>query len=266
MSLVPAALLAAALLVQGPTIPAPTGHVNDLAGVLSAEAEARMDAIARDVRAKSGGEIAVVTLRDLEGRDVSEVALAIGRQWGVGAAAEIGDATRNAGAVVLIVPKETSADGRGHCWVSTGRGTEGFLLDSDAGAICREAVPYFRNQDYGSGTLLVTTLVAREFAQEFGFALDTSLVSATPARTAQREPARRGFPFGLIFFFIFLFLMTRRGRRRGRGGFVPIILPGPGWGGGWGGGSGHGGGFGGGGFGGFGGGGGFSGGGGGSSW
>ena len=266
MSLLPTVIIAAALLVQGPQLPAPTGYVNDLADVLPAEAEARLDAIARDVRQKSGGEIAVVTLRDLEGRDVSEVALAIGRQWGVGAAAEVGDATRNAGAVVLIVPKETSADGRGHCWVSTGRGTEGFLLDSDAGRICREAVPYFRATDYGSGTLLVTTRVAQEFAGEFGFALDTSLAAAPP-RAAQRESARRGFPFGLIFFFIILFLMMRRGGRRGRGGFVPIILPGPGWGGGWGGGSGgRGGGFGGGGFGGFGGGGGFSGGGGGSSW
>src|SRR5688572_9053720 len=108
------ALAGLLLLVQVPglQLPAPTGYVNDLAGVLPADAEARIDRMVQAVRTASGGEIAVVTMSDLGGRDVSDVALEIGRQWGVGAKGSIGDPTRNAGAVVLIVPKETAADGR----------------------------------------------------------------------------------------------------------------------------------------------------------
>ena len=41
------------------------------------------------LRERSGGEIAVVTLADIGDRDVADVALTIGRQWKVGAKAEI---------------------------------------------------------------------------------------------------------------------------------------------------------------------------------
>ena len=100
---------------QQPAIPAPTGLVNDFARVLDAGASARMERIAEDVRAKSRGEIAIVTLPDLEGRDVAEVALRIGREWKVGKLGDPGDPTRNAGAVILLVPKVTARDGRGRC-------------------------------------------------------------------------------------------------------------------------------------------------------
>ena len=267
-----ALLGAATLLLQtgGVQIPAPRGLVNDFANVLSPESAARIERIAQDVRDKSKGEIAVVTLPDLGGRDVSEIALRIGREWKVGNLANIGDRTRNAGAVILLVPKETSSDGRGYCRVETGQGAEGFITDATAGEICREATPAFRQRDYGAGLELVTQRVAQRFAQEFGFTLDTSLHA--PAVEAPPRQSRRsggGIPpiFLLVLLFIVLSLLGRgRGGRRGCGGCFPIFLPfgGGGGGGGWcGGGFGGGGG---GGFGGFGGGGGFSGGGGGSSW
>ena len=275
--------IGALLLLQAIQLPAPPrGYgteaaevVVDQAGVLSPEQQARINRIAFDVKRKSGGEMAIVTLPDIGQRDGSDVALEIGRQWGVGAASEIGQATRNAGVVILVVPKESSSDGQGRCRIQTGRGTEGFILDADAGSICREAVPYFREQRYGDGLVLVATRVAEEFAREFGFALDTALV--IPRQVQQPQAGR---PSGginpLVLMVIFLVLMSvfgslgGRGRRRGGcGGCMPIFLPFPMGGGhhrgGWGGG-GFGGGFGGGGFGGFGGGGGFSGGGGGSNW
>ena len=72
------------LLQQGIQIPPPTGLVNDFAHVLQPEAVQRMERIAEDVRTKSRGEIAVVTLADIGNRDVQEVSLQIGRQWKVG--------------------------------------------------------------------------------------------------------------------------------------------------------------------------------------
>src|SRR4051812_23077872 len=97
-----AALLA--LLLQQLHIPAPSGYVNDFAHVLSPDAASRLDALAKQVRDKSGGEIAVVTLPDLRGRPVEEISLRILREWGVGAKAAIGNQTRNAGVVILLVP------------------------------------------------------------------------------------------------------------------------------------------------------------------
>jgi uncharacterized protein len=270
------ALVGALVLLQGgPQIPAPRGLVNDFANVLSPSAVARMERLAQDVRDKSKGEIAVVTLPDLAGRDPSDVALRIGREWKVGNMADVGDRSRNAGAVILLVPKETSSDGRGQCRVETGQGTEGFITDATAAQICRDATPAFRQRDYGAGMEYVTQQVAQRFAGEFGFALDSSL-EAPVMRT--RQPERRGRGginplFLLIILFVVLSLLGGGRRGRGRGcGCLPIFLPMGGFGGGFSGGRGGGwsgggfGGGGGGGFGGFGGGGGFSGGGGGSSW
>ena len=84
-------------LQQGIQIPAPTGLVNDFANVLDAGAEQRMTRIAEDVRVKSRGEIAIVTLPDIGDRDVQEMALQIGRQWKLGKIGNPGDPTRNAG-------------------------------------------------------------------------------------------------------------------------------------------------------------------------
>lgn len=263
-------------LSQQPSIPAPTGLVNDFANVLDAATVERLTRIAEDVRTKSRGEMAIVTLPDLAGREAADVALRIGREWKVGKVGSPGDPTRNAGAVILLVPKETNSDNRGRCFVLTGQGTEGFITDATAGAICREATPAFIQRDYAAGLELVTLRVAERFATEFGFTLDTAL--APPPVPVQRTEGSRDrgispFLIFVIFWIVFVILSSasrrgRRGKRSGCGGGVPIIIPMGG--GGWhsGGGSWGGGGFGGGGggFGGFGGGGGFSGGGGGSSW
>lgn len=249
--------------------------VRDAANVMSAESVERVNRLAFDVHAKSGGELTVVTLPDIGPRDAADVALAIGREWKVGSASEIGDRARNAGVVILIVPKETSSDGRGRCRIEVGRGTEGFLLDADAGTICREATPLFQQRDYGAAIEFITMRVAQEFAREFGFALD-SAVGAPIIDIPRAQPGGRrergGFP-PLLWLIIFFFVLSALGgsgrgkRKKGCGGCLPIFIPMGGGGGsqgGWGGGGFGGGG--GGGFGGFGGGGGFSGGGGGSSW
>src|ERR1700745_2329499 len=100
----------AAVAFQGLQIPAPRGYVNDFAHVISPANQARIERIIDDVRAKSGGEIVVVTLPDLGGRPIEEVALNIGRQWKVGGNGKPGDRARNTGVIILVVPKETSKD------------------------------------------------------------------------------------------------------------------------------------------------------------
>jgi uncharacterized protein len=265
------ALVAAAMLLQsGPQIPPPRGLVNDFANVIPATSAARMERVAQDVRDKSKGEIAVVTMADLQGRDPSEVALRIAREWKVGNAAAIGDRSRNAGVVILLVPKETSSDGHGYCRVEVGQGSEGFITDATSGEICREATPAFAARDYGAGLELVTLRVAQRFAQEFNFTLDTTLEAPVmPTRAPQRRSSGGGGINPLLLLIIFFIVMSLLSGGRRRSGCFPLFFPmggfgGGGRGGGWGGGGFGGGG--GGGFGGFGGGGGFSGGGGGSSW
>lgn len=262
-------------LLQATEIPPPRGLVNDFAGVLSAESVQHMERIAQDVRDKSRGEMAIVTMSGVSGYAQSDIALEIGRTWKVGPMGAVGEATRNAGVVILLIPKESATDNVGGCRIETGMGVEGFITDGEAGAICREATAFFRERDYSRGLELVTLRVAQEFASEFGFALDTGVVAAAPVapRTVPVRPRTRSINPALLFLVMFVIISMlnsgRRGGRRRRGFPGIVVLPGlgGGWGGrggGWGGGGSFGGG--GGGFGGFGGGGGFSGGGGGSNW
>ena len=64
-------------------IPAPTGYVNDFAHVIDPASRARLEAIIDRVRAASGGEIVVITLPALGGREAIDVGRDIGRQWKV---------------------------------------------------------------------------------------------------------------------------------------------------------------------------------------
>ena len=249
--------------------------VVDAAQVLPTSSVDRINQIAFDVHQKSRGEIAVVTLPDIGQRAPVDIALAVGRAWGVGGNTAVGQQSRNAGVVILLVPKETSSTGRGECFITTGQGTEGFILDADAASLCRAAIPLFQQQQYGPALEYLTGRVAEEFAREFNFTLDSSSAPrvAQPELGRSRSRSTGGLsPFAIfILFMVAYFILTSIGRRRrGCSGCIPIpiVIPGGGYHrGGWGGG-GFGGGFGGGGggFGGFGGGGGFSGGGGGSSW
>jgi uncharacterized protein len=269
--LVTAALACAAPLgaqtQKGPAIPAPVGMVNDFANVIPAEQAARIDALATAVRAKSGGEIVVVTLPDIAGRDVGDVALSIGREWKVGSNAKIGDAARNTGVIILVVPKESSKDGKGYITITTGQGTEGFITDGQAGDIRREAIPYLQARDYGSALELITQRVAAKYASQFGFTLDDVQQPQLPERRVSRSRRSGGRLSPGMVLVIIIVLLVMMSNRTGRGCLWALIASNLNSGGGHyrGGGGGFGGG-GGGGFGGFGGGGGFSGGGSSGSW
>jgi uncharacterized protein len=246
-------LIVLALLLQI-SVPAPRGFVNDFADVLDSASIQHLDAVIREVREQTRGEIAVVTLLDIGDHPASDVAVQIGRQWGVGAAAEAGDRSKNLGVVLLIVPRKNHQPGTGAVFIATGRGAEGFLPDSRVGRIRDAMLPALADEDYNHALSLGVDLIAQAFASEFGVTLTTPEYAIPPPDAATNRP-QVTIPFVWLLALVIFLLFVTRGRilwwvlwglsqsRGGRGS----------WGGG-----GRGGG---GGFGGFGGGGGFSGGG-----
>lgn len=216
-----------AVLPQQVDIPAPPRGfgtsaaevVVDAGGVLSRSTVDALNRIAFEVQSKTGGEIAVAILPDLRGRDIAEIALRIGREWGVGSNAAVGNQARNAGVVVVVVPKETSSDGRGHVRIETGRGVEGFITDGDAGDIQRAAIPYFQRGDYDGALMLIVASIGDRFAREFGVTIDPNGAPVVARRT--RAPGGAvTFPPEVIFFLLFVVAMILSGasRARGRGG------------------------------------------------
>jgi uncharacterized protein len=236
----------------------PVGWVNDIAGALDPESTAPMEDLIKRLRAATGAEIAVVTLPSIGNYDPAEVALAIGRNWKVGAKAEIGDPRRNAGVVLLLVPKRADDPNSGQIRIEVGRGLEGIVTDAMAARIRDQMRPLLAEGKYGEGLLLGVRSLTGLIARGFGVS-DTTLTAYQPAAgggDGGSSVVSNLLP--LLFFIVFMLIASGAfgGRRRRRGG---VYWGGPWIGGGWGGGGGFGGG--GGGFGGFGGGGGFSGGG-----
>ncbi|MDB4909396.1 MAG: hypothetical protein JWO39_219, partial [Gemmatimonadetes bacterium] len=194
------------LLQTSVKLPEPRGYINDFANVIPAEQTQHIQAIIDDVRAKSGGEIVVVTLPDIGTAAPSDVTLQIGREWKVGKLGKPGDPTRNSGVIILVQPKETASSRRGQCWVGVGYGSEGFITDATSGQICRDATDHFRASDYGGGIAQVTEQVAQRFANEYHFTLDTTLVAITQAPVpvargrGQQLPVSSWFIIALFIF------------------------------------------------------------------
>lgn len=195
-------LLALALAAQL-QIPPPIGYVNDFANVIDPRSEQAMLALIEEVRSKSGGEIAVVTLPDLAGRTSLEVARDIGRQWRVGARGGPGERARNAGVVLLLKPGRRPGDGQAELAIATGTGAEGFITDARAGRI-RDAIgeAAVRSGSYAAGLLVGVRLLAEAYAQEFGFEL-TGLGSSPQRPTGGGEP---GAPGSAVLFWLLLIL------------------------------------------------------------
>jgi uncharacterized protein len=230
-----------------------TDYVNDFAHVLDQNTIAQMDDICRQIDEKAHAQIAVVTVRSLDGADIESYAVDLFHQWG------IGSKSKDSGVLILYAIDDHRAR------IEVGYGLEPILPDGKVTSFQREAIPLMRSGNYGQALLLVTTRVADVIAQDAKVQLTTPQRVPTPEQPAER-PSGGVSVGGIILLIIIvliilftplrsvLFWMLFSGMFGGGGGYRG--------GGGWGGG-GFGGGGGGGGFGGFGGG--SSGGGGGSS-
>lgn len=248
-----AAVLLGAVAARAATIavPQPQGYVSDFAGVLDAGTKTRLANVIRELKEKTGAEIAVVTVRTTKPETAFDYGMAIAEQW------KPGTKGKDNGVVFLIATDDRELQ------ILTGYGVEGPLPDGKVGEIRdRLVVPAFRAGDYARGIVDATTTMASLIAADAGVKL-----TGVPPPTRRRAPSGGGGGLGLLLLLILIIVILNMmggggggpGMRRRRGFGGPIILGG-------GGGFGRGGGFGGdGGFGGFGGGG-FGGGGAGGKW
>ncbi len=238
-------LLVPAAAIAQPKFPPLTGRVVDDANLLSPQAEQRLDAELADLEAKTGRQLVVATLPDLQGYEIEEYGYQLGRAWG------IGSRERNDGALLIVAPNERKVR------VEVGYGLEGVLTDALSSVIIQTAIlPPFRDGDYEQGIVAGTD----ELVRQLSLPDDEARAKAAEAQQLQaaRGSADGGSIIPVIFVIVVIFwvlggLLGAFGRRRGRGRrgggmwwLLPILMSSGGRGGGWSGGSG--GGWGGGGF------------------
>ncbi|MFZ1946459.1 MAG: TPM domain-containing protein [bacterium] len=216
-----ASLLVGALdLVAGgkrPSLPSPTGHVNDFAGLVSSRAEEAMSAIAEDVKVRTGAEIAVVTIRTTGGEEIEPYAVRLFMEWG------IGERGKDNGVLVLVAVDDRKM------WIKPGYGLEGAVPDAEAHRVYREVlVPGFRAGKYDQALVTAVSMLAADIFKEqgqtyaYGDSLPRDLVLATGARRGepgeQVSPLRMLLGLGVVLFVVAVVVVAfaaRFGYKRG---------------------------------------------------
>jgi uncharacterized protein len=138
------ALIAAMFLLApfsfGADIPFLTGRVTDNADILSKETRRTITESIKAHEQKTGNQIAVLTIRSLEGESIEEYAVAVFNAW------KLGQKGKDNGILVVVAPNDRRMR------IEVGYGLEGMLPDGLAGSIIRTIMtPQFKTGNYNGG-------------------------------------------------------------------------------------------------------------------
>ena len=205
------------------TFPALTGRVVDDAHVLSPQTQADLTAKLADLETKTGRQLVVVTLPDLQGDDIQDYGYQLGRAWG------IGQKSQNNGALFIVAPTEHKVR------IEVGYGLEPILTDALSSVILQtQVLPKFRAGDVQGGVVDGTDAIISQLS------LDQATAQANVAKATQAVRPHRGLPFGAVFgliiFFVVFSSIFRGHRGGGLGWLLPLMILNSGSRGGWGGG------------------------------
>jgi uncharacterized protein len=185
----------------------PEGYVSDFARVIDAQSKQALEQYAGRVEQATGVQMALVTIRTLEGEPVEDVANTIFRAWGVG------HKGKNDGIMLLL----SVGDRRSR--LEVGYELEPILPDGFAGSILRDMRPALRQGQYGDAMMAAAQTIGTKVAQAKNVSLDAEL----PRRV---RPSHNSIPWPLLLggLFLLIWLMRSGGRRGGGGGFWTGLL------------------------------------------
>ncbi len=189
--------LAAAAMLQPPA----DFYCLDQAGILAESTEKAIAENGRTLQAQSGAQIVVVTVATLEDVPISEYALQLFRDWG------IGDKNKNNGVLVLVALKERRTR------IEVGYGLEGRLPDGKTGRILDEKLlPNFAKGNYDAGIISTYNALLEEVNQEYGLSIkriEQGKTGASPVRNTRTASWTQ--IIGIIFFLIISIFLARHG-------------------------------------------------------
>ena len=180
------------------TLPAPTGYVNDFAGVLSPSTKFNLENLCTQVDRQAHAQIAVVTVKTMDGdQSIEEFATALEDKWKVGAKGT------DRGVLVLFVMNPRKYR------IEVGYGLEGILNDAKVGDIGRTMVPAASQGDFNTAIPLGVSQIARIIATDAGVTLNLAQPvhqyhrqQAAPVQLSLMEIVLGGGVILLILFFL----------------------------------------------------------------
>jgi uncharacterized protein len=181
----------------------PTSYVTDLAHIIAPDSKDRLEALCLELEQKTGAQMAIVTVRSLDGQDVDQYGNDLFKQLGVG------NKKDNRGVLLLVAPTERTYR------VEVSYGLEPVINDARAGDAGRLMRSYFLQGNYSAGIEAAAWQLARFVAADRG----VTLTAAPPARPVRpRQDDSRSFPIWPLFIFIFVVIQIIRAASRGGSG------------------------------------------------
>ena len=130
------------MLYATPNFPKLTGRVVDNANILSISTKSQLNLMLENLEQNSSNQLVVVTLKSLQGYDISDFGYQLGRYWG------IGQKGKNNGALLIVAPNERKVR------IEVGYGLEGDLTDAISSVIIQTKIlPYFKKSNFDEGIL-----------------------------------------------------------------------------------------------------------------
>ncbi len=203
-------------------LPKPTNYVSDFAGVLSPQTQASLNALCAQVDRQAHAQIAVVTIKSLDGEPIENFATALEDKW------KVGKKGTDRGLLLIFATNDRKYR------IEVGYGLEGILPDGRVGDIGRQMVPYLRQNNYDGAVTLAVRQIAGVIAADAGVTLNTGPRRGPPPRP-QAQPLTLGevVVLGIVLLLVIFFLARFGGS--GLLGFLIGMFMGGGGGGGWGG-------------------------------
>ena len=186
----------------------PTGYVTDLAGTLSGDAKANLEALCTELEQKTGAQMAIITVHSLEGSTVEDYAVDLYKKLGIGSKKD------DRGVLLLLSPDERKYR------IEVGYGLEPVINDARAGDVGRAMVPYLRANDFNTAIQTAAWQLAKFIADDRGVTLSGQpLMHAVPSDRGN-IPSSIGIWIFLIV--VVLFLVVIGGG--GGGGLLWFLL------------------------------------------
>ena len=190
-------------------MPPPTNefYAADYANILSDETENYIISQSKALYDQTGAQIVAATVESLDGKDVREYALELGRDWKIGS-------EKNNGVLILLSLGERKID------VEVGYGLEGAIPDSKSGRLIDNyAVPYLKDDNFDEGILNLYKAIVGEVCAEYGVDVPDG-AEPVEQNTDDDEDVSLGFIFVALFFIVIICIsvIKKGGGNGGNGG------------------------------------------------
>lgn len=202
------ALALPALAFAGPKFPALTGRIVDDAHLLSPAAEQKLTGELAALEDRTGHQLVVATVPDLQGYEIEDYGYQLGRAWALGRKG-VDD-----GAILLVAPGERKVR------VEVGYGLEPVLTDALSSLIIqRKVLPAFRDGDMEKGVVDGTEALIAQLGlpPEEARARAQSAISVQAPVAGDRD-AGPGLVVAIILVFVAISVVMRLLGARGGGG------------------------------------------------